>query len=205
MDKKIIAFAKATRAVFQEDELDPLILVNDQMPHGYLTRIREILPSSFSWPRENAGLSRYYLANKQVILKTLRSDSSESNTLVSDNIPQHSEREKAISSEHRGYISESDIVKLINEVLDKRILDVKNAVQIEINKHESPPLPKTTKGQGQGRKENRKYAMITPTIDIVLRDLFIKETKKRNISQGKLMDQILWHWFQKPKLSYDDD
>ena len=203
MDKKIIAFAKATRAVFQEDELDPLILVNDQMPHGYLTRIREILPSSFSWPRENAGLSRYYLANKQVILKTLRSDSSESKALVGNNIPQHSERENAVSSELRGYISESDIIKLINEVLDKRILDVKNAVQIELNKHESPPLPKTRKGEG--RKENRKYAMITPTIDVVLRDLLLKECKKRNISQGKLMDQILWHWYAKPKLSYEDN
>ena len=69
---------------------------------------------------------------------------------------------------------------------------------------ELPPEPATLKGAWKGRKENRRYERITITLDETLARLFTKEAKKRGLSEGKLMDAILWNRYGRPKLSYEE-
>lgn len=102
-------------------------------------------------------------------------------------------------------LTRDEIVQLINAVLDERLLDLKESVQIIHDKLDMPPATQTIKGSGRGRKETRDYVKITPTLDRALFNLFDAEAKQQKLSQGKLLDIILWHWYEKPKLSYEPE
>ena len=184
-----------------------LEVLDDRFPRGFWKDVMEYLPKGMDWG-DGKVIANYYGKNKQNILNILKSDFKrvrlDYKPIVSEKDPlppsEHSE-----PSLHEELINRDDIVKLINEVLDKRISDLKESVLNNQNKMETPPESKTVKGGGRGRKEKRDYVKITPTVDRVLFDLFDSETKKLKISQGKLLDIILWNWYEKPKLSYEED
>jgi hypothetical protein len=181
-------------------------VLDDRLPRGFWKDIIEYLPKGM-WGDKQV-IANYYGKNKQNILNILKSHFKR---VIVDYKPIVSEKDRVTPSEysepslHEELINRDDIVKLINEVLDKRISDIKESVLIIQNKMEMPPESITIKGSGRGRKEKRDYVKITPTVDRVLFDLFDSETKKLKISQGKLLDIILWNWYEKPKLSYEED
>jgi hypothetical protein len=181
-------------------------VLDDRLPRGFWKDIIEYLPKGM-WGDKQV-IANYYGKNKQNILNILKSHFKR---VIVDYKPIVSEKDHVTPSEysepslHEELINRDDIVKLINEVLDKRISDIKESVLIIQNKMEMPPESITIKGSGRGRKEKRDYVKITPTVDRVLFDLFDSETKKLKISQGKLLDIILWNWYEKPKLSYEED
>ena len=181
-------------------------VLDDRLPRGFWKDIIEYLPKGM-WGDKQV-IANYYGKNKQNILNILKSDFQR---VRLDYKPIVSEKDPLTPSEysepslHEELINRDDIVKLINEVLDKRLLDLKESVQIIQNKMETPPESKTVKGSGRGRKETRDYVKITPTVDRVLFNLFDANAKKLKISHGKLLDIVLWHWYEKPKLSYEEE
>ncbi|MFC1834283.1 hypothetical protein ACFL2Q_06055 [Thermodesulfobacteriota bacterium] len=76
------------------------------------------------------------------------------------------------------------------------------AGQIVTNVHrtEEPPLPERT-----GHRENREYDKLFVTVDRILFKLFKKEARRRGVSNSRLVDIILWNYFGKPTLSFQDD
>lgn len=184
-----------------------LEVLDDRFPRGFWKDIIDYLPKGMDWG-DGKVIANYYGKNKQNILNILKSDFQR---VIVDYKPILSEKDPLTPSEysepslHEELINRDDIVKLINEVLDKRLLDLKESVQIIQNKMEMPPESKTIKGGGRGRKETRDYVKITPTVDRILFNLFDGEAKKKKLSHGKLLDVILWHWYEKPKLSYEED
>jgi hypothetical protein len=179
-------------------------VLDDRLPRGFWKDIIEYLPKGM-WGDKQV-IANYYGKNKQNIMNILKSDFKR---VRLDYKPIVSEKDPLTPSEysepslHEELINRDDIVKLINEVLDTRLLDLKESVLIIQNKLEMPPESITIKGGGRGRKETRDYVKITPTVDRVLFDLFDADAKKRKISQGKMLDIILWNWYEKPKLSYE--
>jgi hypothetical protein len=182
-------------------------VLDDRLPRGFWKDVIEYLPKGMAWGDKQV-IANYYGKNKQNILNILKSDFKrvrlDYKPIVSEKDPlppsEHSE-----PSLHEELINRDEIIKLINEVMDKRLLDLKESVQIIQNKMETPPESQTIKGSGRGRKERRDYVKITPTMDRVLFNLFDTEAKKKKLSHGKLLDVILWHWYEKPKLSYEED
>ena len=179
----------------------------DRLPRGFWNDIIEYLPKGMNWG-DRQVLGNYYGKNKQKILNILKAD-SQMYAVASE--PILSEKHTSTPSEHSEpslhgeLFTRDEIIKLMNEVLDERLSDLKESVQIIQNKMEMPPESKTIKGSGRGRKERRDYVKITPTMDRVLFNLFDAEAKKQKLSHGKLLDIILWHWYEKPKLSYEPE
>ena len=66
-----------------------------------------------------------------------------------------------------------------------------------------PPEPETLKKAGKGRKENRDYVKASVTIDRVLWDFLVDERDRRKVSTGRALDIILWRYYGKPKLSFE--
>ena len=84
------------------------------------------------------------------------------------------------------------------------MMNVQNIHTIMANTADEPPAPETIKGKGRGRKETRDYDRITLTVDKVLAGRFKAEAQRRGVSAGRLADIIFWHYFGKPKLSYQE-
>lgn len=179
-----------------------------QKPKDFWSSVKAELPKDMTWSENHVYYLNEWNRRKKEIMDILKSDtepiSDGSQILSSQNEQIRSNEKISISSKQVAYLSDEDIVKLVNEVLDKRISDIKQVVNIEMNKMETPPETTTIKGSGKGRKETRKYQKISPTIDVEIYKLLMSDCAKRKISVGKYLDQILWHWFGKPKLSYED-
>ncbi len=199
---KLEYFTESIQQVMTSKDYSIMIFEQPSVPKDFWVDVRKNLPSGLNWPKD---LSRFFKDNKQNILNLLNSPSP---TPMVNNMLTHSEEKVPLLMKHteqNNIFTRDEIIKLINEVLDKRLLDLKESVQMIQNKMEMPPESKTIKGSGRGRKERRDYVKITPTMDRVLFNLFDAEAKKQKLSHGKLLDVILWHWYQKPKLSYEQE
>lgn len=96
----------------------------------------------------------------------------------------------------------SDIEKLVETLLDKRLSSIKEISHNTHNDFELAPKPMTIRGGAKGRKENRKYFNLSVAIDNNLYELFEQERDKLNIPKSRLLDSILWNHYNKPQLTY---
>lgn len=92
-------------------------------------------------------------------------------------------------------------VKGIARHVFEEMLHNKQRVMQEME--DMPPEPETVKGEGKGRKENRKFVRVSVSMDENIEKLFKAECKKNGLSAGKMMDAILWNRYNRPKLSYE--
>ncbi len=67
---------------------------------------------------------------------------------------------------------------------------------------QSGDVPQITPRE-HGRKERRLYGKIGTTTDAILAQMFEEEARRRSISSGRLLDEILWRNYGRPKLSYE--
>lgn len=193
-----------TEAIRKTLEIQKLSIdvLTDMAPRGFWEAVRVNLRSGYNWPENNSALSNMFNKNKSKILGLLNSSSQ---MYIPDNETIYSEQQASKLSTHNAIFTRDEMIRLIDEHLNIRLSDIRKTVQIELNKMEMPPEVQTIKGQGKGRKEDRQYEKIGPAIDKRLFELFMADCKKRKLSQGKMLDIILWHWYEKPKLSYEID
>jgi hypothetical protein len=90
---------------------------------------------------------------------------------------------------------------IAREVFMELIQNTPN-IQTDLAPGDAPPEPEMLAGS---RKESRKYAKISATLDKNLLKLFNREKKRLRMSTGKLMDRILWAHYGKPLLSYQSE
>lgn len=98
---------------------------------------------------------------------------------------------------HQQWVSRSEVIAIVNEILDKRLV---GSEPVAVNSDRLLPMPPRTR---VGRKENRIHSPIGTSVDIRLKELFKQECKRLKMTQSELLDQILYTYFQGPKLSYD--
>lgn len=55
------------------------------------------------------------------------------------------------------------------------------------------------------RGKRRSYTRTTITVDDKLWELVQEECRKLHILPPRLLDSLLWHYFQRPTLSYQDE
>jgi hypothetical protein len=67
-----------------------------------------------------------------------------------------------------------------------------------------PPEPRVISGAGKGRRETRKYARISLTIDQNLWDLVQRDMERMKVSAGRMIDILLWRAYGKPRLSFEE-
>lgn len=207
-EPKIVAFTDAVMAIFCEDNRSPAILANDKLPRGYLDRIRKILPNNYSWPSNNTGLSRYLNDNKQVIMDILKADKqliSEKSTQISPGQTDEPERyeqvKKPICSED---IPIQAIEQIVEKIIDRRLSELKEGLMSKQYGLELAPQRAFIKGK-RGKQENRKSRPIASSIDSELYKRFQQDRQRYGVSESFMLDTILWHFYQKPKLSYELD
>jgi len=116
-------------------------------------------------------------------------------------------REPAVPVESSEHIPLSEIDERIRavarEVFQEMLHSMREEMNVIADTQDAPPEPHVIKGEGKGRRENRRYTKASVTVDKVLWNLFVKERDKLRVSTGRLMDIILWRHFGKPKLSYE--
>lgn len=96
---------------------------------------------------------------------------------------------------------ELDILRIVNEQLDMRILELQQAVQINQDNLLLPPDRVKVKGDKNVLKETRTHAKFSTTVDARLLDLFDRECHKRKMRRSEMLDAILYTFFGKPKMS----
>ena len=166
-DPKILAFTQAIMAVFKEEKKNPMILENDSMPKGYFGKIRAILPTEFNWPPKDTGLSKTFNDNKQVIIDILKADKqpiSEEPTQISLVQTEEPERPEQVKKPICSEQIELDILRIVNEQLDMRILELKEGLLSKQYGLELAPARSFIKGK-RGKQENRKSKPIASSID----------------------------------------
>jgi hypothetical protein len=94
-------------------------------------------------------------------------------------------------------MTRDEIMKLIQTTVRKEIQTVRK-LQTD---QKIPPEP--TKKESS-RAFIVKRAKIAGTTDQVLLDLFNQERKKLRLSASRMLDVVLWNYFNKPKLSFED-
>jgi hypothetical protein len=65
-----------------------------------------------------------------------------------------------------------------------------------------PPVPVDPHLPGRG-KENREYHKFSATIDKNLWALLYTDMLKHGLSTGRMLDVILWRYYERPPLSYE--
>jgi hypothetical protein len=207
-DPKILAFTKAILAVFKENKKNPMILENESMPRGYFGQIREILPDEFSWPPRDTGLSKLFNENKQVILNILKADkqpTSEEPTQISSVQTEEPERYEQVTKPIcSGDIPIQTIEQIVEKIIDRRLLELKEGLLTKQYGLELAPARSFIKGK-RGKQENRKSRPIATSIDSELYKRFQADRKRYGVSESFMLDSIIWHFYQKPKLSYELD
>jgi len=68
-----------------------------------------------------------------------------------------------------------------------------------------PPEPRIITGAGKGRRETRKYARISLTVDANLWKLVQADMERLKVSAGRMVDILLWRAYGKPKLSFEEE
>jgi hypothetical protein len=205
MDKKTSAFAEAILAIFREGGKNPMILKNESMPSGYWPRIKEILPSEYSWPKD---LSRLFNENKQDILNILKADEQLISNRPTQLSPVQTEEPERYKQVKKPICSEDipiqTIEQIVEKIIDKRILELKEGLLSKQYGLELAPPRAFIKGK-RGKQENRKSKPIASSIDSELYKRFQADRKRYGVSESFMLDTILWLFYQKPKLSYELD
>lgn len=88
------------------------------------------------------------------------------------------------------------------QVFQEMIQNLTNERNIIADVQDVPPEPQVITGEGKGRRENRHYQKVSITIDTVLWDKIMQEKDRTRVSAGRIMDVILWRYFNKPPLSF---
>lgn len=100
-------------------------------------------------------------------------------------------------------ITEEDVRRIVREELELRLHQDPSSNNTHNGHTELCPEADTVKGQGKGRRLNRDYERVSITIDKELWKEFRAEQKRLHTTAPRLMDTILWHYYNKPRLSFE--
>jgi len=76
----------------------------------------------------------------------------------------------------------------------------KPAFKSQTHELEEPPLPTREKG---GRKHVVMREKLSGTADKTLMEMFEQERTRRGMTVSRMIDMVLWHYFGRPKLSFE--
>lgn len=154
---------------------------------------------------ERPDVSEWYSRKKKVIIAILRKQhESPDNHILSGSasldldFSKDSEMDPVDSHPHQQWVTRSEVLALINEIIDKRL---PKQEPLAVNREKLLPMPARTK---KGRKDDRVHAQIGTCVDLRLKVLFVEEAKRLRMTQSELLDQILFTYFQGPKLTYGE-
>lgn len=93
---------------------------------------------------------------------------------------------------------------MAKEVFEEMLATAPNVQRVRREMSDDlPPEPEELQDSGKGgRRQTRTYEKLSATVDTELFKRFRAERKERGLSAGRLLDAILWHWYHKPELSY---
>lgn len=149
------------------------------------------------WPDIQQDVLNILKADKQTI-----STASTQITTVQTEEPERSEQvKKPICSED---IPIQTIEQIVEKIIDKRLLELKEGLLTKQYGLELAPLRAFIKGK-RGKQENRKPRDIATSLDKELYKRFQADRQRYGVSESFMLDTILWHFYQKPKLSYELD
>lgn len=154
---------------------------------------------------ERTDVSDWYSRKKKVIVAILRKQhAAPDNHVVSGtasldlDYSKDSVTDPVDSHPHQQWVTRSEVIAIINEIIDKRL---PGRESLAVNRDRLLPMPARTK---KGRKDDRVHAQIGTCVDMRLKVLFIEEAKRLRMTQSELLDQILFTYFQGPKLTYGE-
>lgn len=207
---KLQALATAIKAVFDQDGQDIAVFANDKIPRGYLARIKQTLPLSYQWPKDESNVSRLIVQNKQNILKLLNNNTitgSALNDRVSEFFKsatnEHSEQKSVEHSEDSEYPTRSEVDAMIREAVKRAVLQI-NPTSLQssfmdfsklINSDEPLPTFLQTRRTGRKRKDEvntgRQWEKLQTSVDKRLFELFCREADERHLNRSQMLDMIL--------------
>lgn len=188
---QIADFARALKEVYSENGIDVSNLKFKRMKSGFHEQLRPKLSAGFDWP---TPVRNFYSDYKAEIHEVIFSNSQDT-TEVKPEAPQRKELPHL-----------RDYDKRINELIDQRLDELRQALLSESYGIELCPARSVVKiPHKRGKTENRKSVDIATSLDEELYVLFQKDRQKLGCSESMLLDTILWHFYKKPKLSYELD
>lgn len=190
--REFMAMKGKDNSIFQEKSLT----------HGIWTFVNKKLSEQGLKPRSSNDYSRNkeYILNKLNIqheepIQALLMPSEHTEPSVDSEPLEPSDRPDCLDQ------AELNILRIVNEQLDIRIAELKQAVQINQDNLLLPPDRVKIKGDKNVLKETRTHAKFSTTVDARLLELFDKECGKRKMRRSELLDAVLYTYFDKPKLS----
>lgn len=176
-----------------------------QKPSEFWNQVMAKLPTDeISWPDNVSYYRNVWIDIQQDVVNALKSDANKSITTTKH---QQSEQTSLLPSEspepslQPTSVSRDEIVHVVNEVLSERILELKQAIQINQDSLLLPPARVKVKGDKKVPKETRIHLPFSTTCDARLMELFDRECLKRKMKRSELLDAILYTFFDKPKMS----
>jgi hypothetical protein len=166
----------------------------------------KIVNAEFKTALSDITIRGYGAQYKKKVSKTgVRSEREDRNEDKTHGLRRSQEPAAPVQSPEQISLAEIDerIRAGAREVFQEMLHSMREEMNVIADTQDAPPEPHVIKGEGKGRRENRRYTKASVTVDKVLWNLFVKERDKLRVSTGRLMDIILWRHFGKPKLSYE--
>lgn len=188
--EKVQNFAEAIKSVFNENGKDLTILKTEKMPDGYYGQIKPKLLQTLIWPKEP---KTFYKQNSEAIHDLLFGNQQ---VIPSSEIAEPGRDNTPIST----------IEQIVDARIELRLAEIKQSLLGQDYGIELCPARQQVHIKGKrGRTENRKSVDIASSLDEELYILFQRDKQKLGISESMVLDTILWHFYKKPKLSYELD
>lgn len=147
-------------------------------------------------PERKSTLKNDYSKFRQEIQDRLKKTEPVSGQI--DLLPKDHDQSKIAVNQIRPlneWVTRDDVIKIVKDIL----ADLQPEPVI-LHKDKLLPIPERVR---VGRKETRVHAALGTCVDIRLKELFEQECRRLRMSQSELLDQILYTYFQGPKLSYE--
>jgi hypothetical protein len=179
------------------------------------------------WTKKNLAQTVFRLRDAGKIpwvRKRRTDDGSDPNKASSSTTPRrskHSQRSERFQPEPDENVQNDKnnptvqtIENIVNARLEERITELEERLRerfaaqarnVKQDVHGAENRDEPPKPTRHGHKENRLYEKFNATLDTELCKRFKAECDERNISAGRLLDKILWHWYGQPRLSYMTD
>jgi len=103
-------------------------------------------------------------------------------------------------SDDANYVTRAEFDAALSELRDEIQAEIGNIPKVSEDYELAPSAP--TEGKKILGPPREKLGV---TIDKILMDMLEKEKKKRGVSMSRMLDTICWHFFGRPRLSFQEE
>lgn len=201
MNDKHQIIADIIVSLVQEGKYQLTDLLLSRKPAGFWPTVRSMLPSTMSWSNDPQYYVNVWPKIKGYVEKTVSQQTDRITQPIQMPMLEQIETPKQsapIPSDpvviQTDAITRSELVHIINEILDSRIAELKEVVPVTANNLKIPPKPTD--------KQKRVYDKFATTIDRHLNELVKKECERLRMPLSEFLDAVLYSYFREPRLSY---